>query len=69
MGCIVDLEREELEIVEKYEGLAVKEDGVVKLMTRVGARIVETCQSAVEKCKNYDESIVEKHTKMRRGLI
>ena len=38
-------------------------------MARVGARIVETCQSAVEKSKNYDESIVEKHTKMRRSLI
>ena len=39
-SSISDLGREEVEIVEKYEGLAVKEDGVVKLMTRVGARIV-----------------------------
>lgn len=58
-----------MEICEKYEGIAVKDDGVGKLMTRVGARIVETCQNAVEKCKHYDESVVERHTKMRKALI
>lgn len=63
------MEREESDIVEKYEGLLIKEDDVVKLMARVGARIVETCQSAVEKSKNYDESIVEKHAKMRKVLV
>lgn len=47
----------------------MREDGVVKLMTRVGARILEICQSSIDKCKVYDETLIEKHMKMRRTLI
>lgn len=38
-------------------------------MGRVGARILETCQSSQDKCKLLDDELTEKHLKMKNALI
>jgi hypothetical protein len=53
-GITQPIDAEEREIHEKYEGMSTREDGVAKLMGRVGARIIEICHSSLEKCKTYD---------------
>lgn len=38
-------------------------------MGRVGARLLETYQSSIDKCKSLDEDLLDKHLKMRASLI
>lgn len=64
-----DMETEEKDIIEKYEGAVVSFEEIVKLMGRVGARVLETCQSSLDKCKSLDEELVEKHHKMKTTLV
>jgi hypothetical protein len=38
-------------------------------MVRVGARILETYQYSIDKCKSLDEELIEKHSKVKTVLI
>lgn len=60
---------EEQEITEKYEGNVVDYESIFKLMGRVGARVLETCQYSLDKCKALDDSLFEKHAKMKSQLV
>ncbi len=44
-------------------------EGVVKLMGRVGARLLETYQASIDKSKSLDEGIIDKHLKMKAALV
>lgn len=55
--------------MSKYEGSAVSFQEIIKLMGRVGARILETCQCSQDKCKLLDEDLTERHIKMKNALI
>jgi hypothetical protein len=35
----------------------------------VGARILETCQYSIDKCKSFDEELVFTHNKMKVALV
>ena len=38
-------------------------------MGRVGARVLETCQYSLDKCKPLDDTLTDKHSKMKSQLI
>ena len=54
---------------EKYEGNVVKFEEIMKLMVRVGARILETYQASIDKCKAFDEELFEKFSKTKTTLV
>lgn len=56
-------------MAEKYEAAVVSYEGVVKLMGRVGARLLETYQASIDKCKSLDEELIDKHLKMKAALV
>ena len=59
----------EQQIREKYLSAVVSFEEVLKLMGRVGARLIETYQSSFDKCKSYDEELIVKHLKMKTALV
>lgn len=58
-----------IEMAEKYESAVVSFEGVVKLMGRVGVRLLETYQASIDKSKSLDEDLIQKHLKMKAALI
>lgn len=63
------IEEEQKEIQEKYDASTVSFEEIIKLMGRVGARILETYQYSIDKCKSFDEELMDKHLKMKAALI
>jgi hypothetical protein len=60
---------EEREIREKYESAVVSYEEISKLMSRVGARVIETYQYSFDKCKTLNGELLDKHLKMKSSLI
>ena len=60
---------QEKQIIEKYQGNIVNYEIIFKLMGRVGARVLETCQYSLDKCKALDDTLSDKHSKMKSQLI
>ncbi len=60
---------EEKEIREKYESSIVSYEEISKLMSRVGARVIETYQYSFDKCKTLNGELLDKHLKMKSCLI
>lgn len=48
-------------MIDKYACVASSDQNILKLMSRVSARILEVCQSSLEKIKHLDEAIIPKH--------
>lgn len=63
------MEVEEAEIKAKYEGSIVSFEEIIKLMGRVGVRLLETYQASIDKSKSFDEDLTDKHLKMKASLI
>lgn len=63
------IEEEQKEIQDKYDSSPVSFEEILKLMGRVGARILETYQYSIDKCKSFDEELLDKHLKMKATLI
>ena len=60
---------EEEEIKEKYACAMSGDQNIVKLLGRVTARVLEICQSSMEKGKFLDSSLTEKYTQFKTGLL
>lgn len=63
------IDHEQQEIQLKYDSSPVCFEEILKLMGRVGARILETYQYSIDKCKSFDEELLERHLKMKAALI
>lgn len=63
------IEQEEKQILEKYEDNTTSFDGVIKLMSRVAANVIEITELNLEKIRSFDASAEDRLRRFKKTLI